>query len=123
MEHISQASPATPGRNSTLAQRAALQAPAQAQPYAYPRERPFEEPDWRRLTGCADVTEQEWRSARWQRQHTVKSLAELQRVLGDHLSADLAASIERDQAERATMSMLVPPQMLNTMNERELWSD
>jgi lysine 2,3-aminomutase len=31
--------------------------------------------------------------------------------------------VERDQRERATMSMLIPPQMLNTMDERDLWND
>ncbi len=81
------------------------------------------EPDWRRIPGFADVTDAEWRSARWQRQHTVKSLTELRRVFGELLPDDLAASIERDQLERATMSMLVPPQMLNTMNDTDLWSD
>ncbi|HEX2236044.1 MAG TPA: lysine 2,3-aminomutase [Actinomycetota bacterium] len=94
-----------------------------AQPYRYPPAGAFEEPDWRRLPGYREVTEREWRSARWQRQHTVKNLAGLQRVFGDLLPADLVASIERDQAERATMSMLVPPQMLNTMDETDLWSD
>jgi lysine 2,3-aminomutase len=44
-------------------------------------------------------------------------------VFGELLPEDLTASIERDQRERATMSMLVPPQMLNTMDERDLWSD
>ena len=35
--------------------------------------------------------------------------------MGDLLDEDFYADLERDQAERATMSMLVPPQMLNTM--------
>jgi lysine 2,3-aminomutase len=94
-----------------------------AQPYRYPPAGAFEEPDWRRLPGYRDVTEREWRSAKWQRQHTVKNLGALQGVFGDLLPAALVASIERDQAERATMSMLVPPQMLNTMDETDLWSD
>jgi lysine 2,3-aminomutase len=93
------------------------------QPYSYPPRRAFVEPDHRRLPGYRDVTEAEWRSAKWQRQHTVKSLAGLEAVFGDHLPADLVESIERDQAERATMSMLVPPQMLNTMDETDLWGD
>ena len=96
---------------------------ADAQPYAYPPAREFVEPDWTRLPGYDDVTEAEWRSARWQRQHTVKNLDELIRVYGDLIPTDLIESIRRDQAERATMSMLVPPQMLNTMNERDLWAD
>jgi lysine 2,3-aminomutase len=94
-----------------------------AQPYVYPNDRPFEEPNWRRLPGYRDVTEQEWRSSRWQRQRTVKNLGQLRKVFGDLLPTDLEDSIARDQRERATMSMLVPPQMLNTMNERDLWSD
>ncbi|HET7481331.1 MAG TPA: lysine 2,3-aminomutase [Actinomycetota bacterium] len=93
------------------------------QPYAYPPTRAFVEPDWRRLPGYRDVTEKEWLSARWQRLHSVKNLDELRRALGDHLPADLADSIARDQRERATMSMLVTPQMLNTMNEGDLWND
>ena len=93
------------------------------QPYAYPPARDLVEPDWRRLPGYRDVTDAEWRSAKWQRLHTVKNLDQLRRVYGDLFPDDLATSIERDQAERATMSMLVPPQMLNTMNERDLWND
>jgi lysine 2,3-aminomutase len=89
----------------------------------YPNGRSFQEPDWTRLPGYRDVTEHQWRDARWQRQHTVKNLAQLQAVFGDLLPTDLAESIERDQRERATMSMLVPPQMLNTMDEADLWGD
>ena len=73
--------------------------------------------------GYSDVTEAEWNSATWQRRHTVKDLDALQKVFGDLLPMDLVDSIRRDQAERATMSMLVPPQMLNTMNETDLWRD
>ena len=47
----------------------------------------FVEPDWRRLPGYADVTEAEWLSAKWQRQHTVKNLDQLQKVFGDLLPA------------------------------------
>ena len=104
--------PARPGR-----------AHATPQPYAYPPARDFVEPDWRRLPGYRDVTEKEWTSAKWQRLHSVKNLTQLHATLGDLLPADLAASIERDQRERATMSMLVPPQMLNTMDETDLWND
>jgi lysine 2,3-aminomutase len=96
---------------------------AAPQPYDYPPTREFTEPDWRRLPGFRDVSDTEWRSAKWQRQHTVKNLDGLRRVFGDLLPSDLADSIERDQRERATMSMLVPPQMLNTMDERNLWAD
>jgi lysine 2,3-aminomutase len=93
------------------------------QPYVYPNGRSFQEPDWTRLPGYRDVTERQWRDARWQRQHTVKNLAQLRAVFGDLLPTGLAESIERDQRERATMSMLVPPQMLNTMDEADLWGD
>jgi lysine 2,3-aminomutase len=93
------------------------------QPYVYPNSRRLEEPEWRRLPGYRDVTEEEWRSSRWQRQHTVKNLAQLCSVFGDLLPADLEESIARDQRVRATMSMLVPPQMLNTMQEHDLWGD
>jgi lysine 2,3-aminomutase len=93
------------------------------QPFKYPLERPFVEPDWRRLPGYAEVTPAEWESAVWQRKHTVKNLKELKAALGKLLPDDLAAGIERDQRERATMSLLVPPQMLNTMDAADLWAD
>ena len=92
------------------------------QPYRYPPTRDFVEPDWRRLPGYRDVTEAEWTSARWQRLHTIKNLDELRRAFGPLLPEDLAESIARDQQERATMSMLVPPQMINTMDEADMWA-
>lgn len=85
------------------------------QPYAY-RRRPLEEPEWRRFPGWRDVTRQEWESAQWQRANCVKNLRQLRRVMGDLLDESFYADLERDQAERATMSMLLPPQMLNTMD-------
>src|SRR3954471_4338317 len=97
--------------------------PALSQPFTYPLQRPFEEPDWRRLPGYRDVTREEWESAVWQRKHTVKNLRELKEVFGELLPDALAQGMERDQRERATMSLLVPPQMLNTMDERDLWAD
>lgn len=103
--------------------RAAGRARAAEQPFQYPLERPYVEPDWTRLPGYADVTRAEWESAQWQRRHTVKSLAELKKALGRHLDNSLYADIERDQRERATMSMLIPPHMVNTMDERDLRSD
>jgi lysine 2,3-aminomutase len=93
------------------------------QPFKYPLERQFIEPDWQRFPGWKDVTREQWEAALWQRQHTIKNLKELKDVLGPLLPEDLAASIERDMRERATMSMLVPPQMINTMNEKDLWGD
>ncbi|OLT21674.1 lysine 2,3-aminomutase [Actinomadura sp. CNU-125] len=88
---------------------------AAGQPYEY-RRRPLEEPDWRRLPGWRDVTDAEWESAQWQRAHCVKNLRQLRAVMGDLLDDSFYADLERDQAERATMSMLLPPQMLNTMD-------
>jgi lysine 2,3-aminomutase len=89
-------------------------APGERQPYRY-RQVALVEPDWTRLPGWRDVTAEQWRSAQWQRAHCVKSVAQLRAVMGDLLEDRLYADLERDQAERATMSMLVPPQMVNTM--------
>jgi lysine 2,3-aminomutase len=99
------------------------QAHAAEQPFRYPLERPFVEPDWQRLPGYRDVTDEQWRSAQWQRAHSVKNLREFKEVFGDLLADDLLADIERDQVERATMSMLIPPQMLNTMIVEDLRAD
>lgn len=93
------------------------------QPFRYPVERPFEEPDWKRLPGYRKVSQEEWESALWQRRNTVKNLKELKEALGELLPDDLAASIERDQRERATMSVLITPHMINTMDEKDLWGD
>ncbi len=93
------------------------------QPYKYPPQRDFVEPDWRRLPGFRNVTEQEWRTAVWQRKHTVKNLRELGEVFGELIPDSLMKGIEKDQKLRATMSLLVPPQMLNTMIEKDLWND
>jgi len=84
------------------------------QPYSYQR-RELHEPDWRRFPGWAGVTGEEWASPQWQRAHCVKNLRQLRQVLGDGLDEAFCADLERDQRERATMSMLVPPQMVNTM--------
>ena len=84
------------------------------QPYPYRRVE-LVEPDWTRFPGWKDVTAQEWESVQWQRSHCVKNLAQLREVVGDLLDERFYADLERDQRERATMSMLVPPQMLNTM--------
>jgi lysine 2,3-aminomutase len=96
---------------------------AAEQPFRYPLEREFVEPDWTRLPGYRTVTTEQWESAQWQRAHTVKNLKELKAAFGDLLPDDLAADIQRDMFERATMSMLIPPQMLNTMDERDLRAD
>jgi lysine 2,3-aminomutase len=93
------------------------------QPFRYPLEREFVEPDWRRLPGYRDVTADQWESAQWQRAHTVKNLGQLKDAFGDLVPDAFMEDLERDQRERATMSMLVPPQMLNTMEETDLWRD
>src|ERR1700744_421947 len=84
------------------------------QPYQYRRQE-LAEPDWRRLPGWADVTREEGESAQWQRAHSVKNARQLRDVTGPGLSDAFLADLERDQRERATMSMLLPPQMLNTI--------
>jgi KamA family protein len=85
-----------------------------SQPYVY-RRAELAEPDWRRFPGWSSVTTEEWESVQWQRAHCVKNLRQLRDVLGPGLSDEFLADLERDQRERATMSMLVPPQMVNTM--------
>jgi lysine 2,3-aminomutase len=87
------------------------------QPYAYRRVE-LVEPDWTRFPGWRDVTSEQWESAQWQRAHCVKNIKQLRSVLGDLVDERFYADLERDQAERATMSMLLPPQMLNTMTSR-----
>jgi lysine 2,3-aminomutase len=84
------------------------------QPYDYRRVE-LVEPDWTRFPGWADVTAEQWRSAQWQRSHCVKNLKQLRALLGDLVDETFYADLERDQRERATMSMLVPPQMMNTI--------
>ena len=96
---------------------------ATEQPFRYPLTREYVEPDWRRLPGYRDVTTEQWESAQWQRAHSVKNLAEFKAALGDFLTDDLLEDIDRHQAERATMSMLIPPQMVNTMEEGDLRAD
>ena len=84
------------------------------QPYPYQRVE-LVEPDWTRFPGWKDVTAAEWASVQWQRAHCVKNVRQLRDLLGDLVDDRFYADLERDQAERATMSMLVPPQMMNTM--------
>src|ERR1700751_6148396 len=84
------------------------------QPYAYQR-RELTEPDWRGFPGWDDVTVALWESAQWQRAHCVKILRPLRQVAAPGLSEAFCADLERDQRERATMSMLGRPHMLNNM--------
>ncbi|NUQ90849.1 MAG: lysine 2,3-aminomutase, partial [Glycomyces artemisiae] len=84
------------------------------QPYQY-RRRELVEPDWTRFPGWAGVTEADWASAQWQRVNCVKNVKQLRAVLGDRLHDSFYEDLESDIAHSATMSMLLPPQMLNTM--------
>jgi lysine 2,3-aminomutase len=84
------------------------------QPYEYRRQELIE-PDWTRLPGWRDVTEQQWNSAQWQRVNCVKNIKQLRAVFGDLVADRFYHDLEADQANFATMSMLVPPQMINTM--------
>src|SRR5438128_5348047 len=115
--------PGQPPRNQARPGHRDARAHASEQPFRYPLEREFVEPDWARLPGYRGVTTEQWESAQWQRAHTVKNLKELKAALGPHLTDGLASDLQQDMLERATMSMLVPPQMINTMNERDLYRD
>ncbi|MGH3580623.1 MAG: KamA family radical SAM protein [Mycobacterium sp.] len=84
------------------------------QPYTYARKE-LSEPDWRRYPGWATVSEAEWGDPQWQRAHSMKNLGQLRAVVGDLLEDRFYADLADDQQHRATMSMLLPPQMLNTM--------
>jgi lysine 2,3-aminomutase len=84
------------------------------QPYTYLREI-LEEPDWTRFPGWAEVTEEQWRSAQWQRAHCIKNSRQLRALMGDLLEDRVYDDLDADLAQKATMSMLVPPQMINTM--------
>jgi lysine 2,3-aminomutase len=86
----------------------------EGQPYAYQR-RELIEPDWTRLPGWRDVTAEQWHSAQWQRAHCLKDAAQLRAVLGELVDERFYADLVADQQRHATMSMLLPPQMLNTM--------
>jgi lysine 2,3-aminomutase len=84
------------------------------QPYAYQR-RVLTEPDWTRFPGWRQVTRDDWESAQWQRAHCVKNARQLRALLGDLIDERFYLDLEADQRQLATMSMLVTPQMLNTM--------
>jgi lysine 2,3-aminomutase len=82
--------------------------------YSYARHE-LVEPDWTRLPGWREVTRDQWESAQWQRAHCVKNVRQLRAVLGDLVAQTFYDDLTTDQQQHATMSMLVPPQMLNTM--------
>jgi lysine 2,3-aminomutase len=83
----------------------------------------LQEPDWKRLPGYRDVSDEDWMNVHWQRAHSVRSLTDLKRIFGSLISDSLLADIERDQRERATMPILIPPHMLNTMDTSCLSED
>ena len=95
----------------------------QYQPYQYNPCQAFEAADWTRLFGFGGVSKIAWEDARWQHAHSVKNVRQLKEVFGALLSDRLAEDIERDQQERATMSLLIPPHLLNCMNEKSLDTD
>ena len=84
------------------------------EPYRYLR-RELVEPDWRRFPGWVGVSGAEWADVQWQRSHCVKNVGQLRTLMGDLLDESFYTDLVADQSERATMSMLVPPQMINTM--------
>ncbi|MEZ0051090.1 lysine 2,3-aminomutase [Mycobacterium sp. MAA66] len=84
------------------------------QPYIYKRKM-LSEPDWRRYPGWAAVTESQWRDAQWQRSHSVKNIGQLRAVVGELLDESFYDDLIADQRHCATMSMLLPPQVLNTI--------
>ncbi|WP_447001805.1 KamA family radical SAM protein [Saccharothrix isguenensis] len=87
---------------------------ADLQPYTYVRQE-LVEPDWRRFPGWRDVTDAQWRDAQWQRANCVKNLKQLRALMGNLLTDRFYEDLVADQEHAATMSMLTPPQMLNTM--------
>ena len=93
------------------------------QPYPYKYNPDFSEPDWTRLPGYKNVTKDEWESSLWQKRNFIQSVDKMKAVFGPKMTDKLALDILKDQAERSTMSMLIPPQMINTMNENDLEHD
>ncbi|MEU0203831.1 MULTISPECIES: lysine 2,3-aminomutase [unclassified Streptomyces] len=82
--------------------------------YCYQPREPVE-PDWTRFRGWRDVSAREWRDPRWQRTHSVRSARRLRDVVGDWLADSVYEDLLTDQERYATMSVLLTPQMLNTM--------
>ncbi|HEY1178794.1 MAG TPA: lysine 2,3-aminomutase [Phytomonospora sp.] len=84
------------------------------QPYLY-RRTELVEPDWRRFPGWRDITTEQWENAQWQRVNCVKNIKQLHTLLGDLVDERFYKDLADDQEHLATMSMLIPPQMINTM--------
>jgi lysine 2,3-aminomutase len=100
-----------------------VKADSSRQPFQYPLKREFKEPDWTRLPGYKGVSKADWESALWQRQHSIKNLKDLKDAMGPFLTDEVAEQIMRDQKETATMSLLIPPHMLNCMDEKDFAND
>ncbi len=98
------------------------QRPAKLQPYEYRRVE-LVEPDWTRFPGWREVTHAQWESAQWQRVNCVKNVKQLRAVMGDLVDEGFYADLEKDQREHATMSILITPQMINTMVRDEVTTD
>lgn len=73
------------------------------------------EPDWGRFPGWRGVTPAQWADPQWQRAHCVKDAKGLRAVVGDLLDEEFYADWEQDRLHRATMSVLLPPHVLNTI--------
>jgi lysine 2,3-aminomutase len=95
---------------------------ATAAPYRYAH-RELREPDWARIPAWRRVTEREWGDARWQRTNSVRGVRELEKVYGRLLSDTFYEDVARDQRELATMPLLLPPHVLNTMAADAVPSD
>ncbi|WP_213002451.1 KamA family radical SAM protein [Winogradskya consettensis] len=92
----------------------------QRQRYDYRYREPVE-PDWRRFPGWWDVTAAQWRDPQWQRAHCVKNVRQLRATTGDLLDDAFFADLTLDQERSATMSLLLPPHILNTMVPDHVW--
>src|ERR1700722_14671154 len=84
------------------------------QPYQYRRQE-LSEPDWRRLPGWAGGTRGGGEAAQGQRAPSGKNARQRGDGAGGGLSEAFYADLEGDPREGATISMLIPPQMLNTI--------
>jgi lysine 2,3-aminomutase len=101
-------------RSTVLAAHGQQAGEEQPQPYRYVRH-DRAEPDWRRFPGWREVGESDWESVQWQRAHCVKNVRELRDVFGGLLPDYFYEDLVSDQARYATMPLLLPPQMVNTI--------
>lgn len=69
------------------------------------------------------MTDTQWLSVSWQLKNAVRDVDGLRRAFGAHLDEQLARAIEADQRAFATMPILLPPHVINTMNESDLRRD